>query len=500
MYAVLPSAIAVIDRLAIDSLGFSEETLIRKAGEAVAVEIARRRPTGRVLILCGGGNNGADGYALALSLAARGYTVRAVDAFAKGQRSPGGKAVLADYTRLIGAPLSLAEAEKEAADIYVDALLGAGAVGAPSEAALAVAARFGEKEGFRVAVDIPTGADAALGTLAPSYFHAHLTVMLSFAKIGLFSYPAREACGELLMADLGLSLPEIMEKIHTYTILDDEYVKNYLPKREKRSHKGSFGTASLVVGSEKYMGAALLSAMGALRCGTGLVRVYSEAPVLPVLCAALPEAVLGLRPTEKQTALFADAAALLVGSGCGATEDLLSLVIALLQEEGAPLLLDADALNVLASLPDRGVSYLRQAKRPVLLTPHPKEFSRLTGKTVAQTEANRLGEAMAYAKETGTYLLLKGAATVITDGEEIALCPIATSALAKGGSGDVLAGMCAALLAQGAEPLHALALAAYLHGKAGETLARTLSDYGVLPSELPSAAAREICRLLGEEP
>ena len=155
-------------------------------------------------------------------------------------------------------------------------------------------------------------------------------------------------------------------------------------------------------------------------------------------------------------------------------------------------MLDADALNLLSSMPDRGRALLKEARRPVCLTPHPAELARLLGTTVSAVQKERMGTAMAYARETGVCLLLKGAGTILTDGEQVSVNLSGSSALAKGGSGDVLAGAVAAFLAAGALPLDALRLGAYLHGKAGETLAETRSEYGVLPSELPLAMAKEI--------
>ncbi len=505
MISVFPCYIPQIDLLARDLMGLDEETLIRRAGAAVAEEVAKRAPAGRVLIFCGHGNNGADGYAAALSLAEAGFSPVAVDVFGKGQRSVGGRAVLAAYAARFGAPLTLDEGLSAQAEVCLDAVLGSGArYDELTEEALRVVEYINNTTALRVAIDLPLGADATYGRLASSYACADLTVMLSFAKTGLLSYPAREACGELVTHTLGIDHPDILARLPESIVADDEYVKNTLPKRGKNTHKGSFGRVAMAAGSQKYRGAALLAAEGALRLGAGLTSLYTEEAVLSFVGRKRPELLFEAVPSsdewdERVVSLLASrldtASAVLVGPGCGRTEGVRALVKALLESEGPPLVLDADALNMLSSFPDRGVGLLKNARRPVCLTPHPTELARLIGRPTARVQEARVAVAMEYARETGVGLLLKGAATVITDGETVSVNPSGSSALAKGGSGDVLAGAVAALLAQGAKPPHALRLAAYLHGRAGETLAVSRSEYGVLPSELPLAMAGEIARI-----
>lgn len=506
MLSLFPEHISIIDARAKTHLGLDEETLIRRAGDVVAAEVAKRTAPSSVLVFCGTGNNGADGYAAALSLAARGYAVRCVDVFGQGQRSEGGKSVLASYRKCLGEPLSLAAGLAEQAEIFVDAILGSGArAEEPSGVLLSVLDCFDATDAFKVAVDVPLGVDAAYGRVARRHLSVHLTVMLSFAKTGLLSYPAREACGELVRCGLGIDLPCLAEGLGAHLIADDEYVKNTLPKREKNTHKGCFGQVALVAGSEKYRGAALLASEAAARCGAGLVSLYSEESVLSFVGRKRPELLFTAVPsssawTEEDTVALASrldgASAVLVGSGCDRAKGILDLTLRLLCTEGAPLVLDADALNLLASLEDRGRACLKDARRPVCITPHPAEFARLLGTTAGAVQKDRMALAKAYACETGVCLLLKGAGTVITDGEQVSVNPSGSSALAKGGSGDVLAGAVTAFLAGGVLPLDALRLGAYLHGKAGEALAEDRSDYGVLPSELPLAMAKEMGRIL----
>jgi NAD(P)H-hydrate epimerase len=181
-----------------------------------------------------------------------------------------------------------------------------------------------------------------------------------------------------------------------------------------------------------------------------------------------------------------------VGPGSGVSEALYRFVSLLAWRKGPPLLLDADALGAIAAYADGVDTFFKQAKRPLILTPHPLEFARLVGMTTAQVQVARMRLALTYAKKWGVSLLLKGAGTVITDGDALYINTTGSTALAKGGSGDVLSGAVGALLAQGMAPVHALAAAAYLHGAAGDSLATEFSEYGVLPSDLPLRMAQLI--------
>jgi NAD(P)H-hydrate epimerase len=237
--------------------------------------------------------------------------------------------------------------------------------------------------------------------------------------------------------------------------------------------------------------------------GAGLVELISEESVLQTAIRRLPEVIAHPvlpakeRGEEENTEILATvdrAGAVLFGPGLGRADSLSSLLVSLLQGEGAPLVIDADGINLLASLKAKR-ELLRRAKRRVILTPHPLEFARLADRDIAAVQACRLPLAEDFAKDTGAVVVLKGAGTVITDGRTTYINASGSPALAKGGSGDVLAGMITGLLLQDTTPIEAAALGAYLHGAAGDLLEETYSDRGVLPSELPRAAARLIRRL-----
>lgn len=266
-------------------------------------------------------------------------------------------------------------------------------------------------------------------------------------------------------------------------------IRALLPKRPSNGNKGTFGRVLLIVGSDSMRGAAALSALGALRCGAGLVTVASTAACIDALSASLYEPIWLDRERNDVLAAAERVQAVGIGCGLGQTAKTAELVKALLAKQtDVPLVIDADGINVLAD----NAALLRAASRPVILTPHPLEFSRLTGKAVNEIQSDREGAAKAFAAEYGVTLLLKGKNTVITDGSAVHVNETGNTALAKGGSGDVLTGMLCAFLAQGCTPFDAAVLAAHLHGLAGERLSEIYSEYGVLASELPAMAAKLI--------
>lgn len=269
-------------------------------------------------------------------------------------------------------------------------------------------------------------------------------------------------------------------------ITDEAYVRACLPHRRQNSHKGTYGRCMLFCGSEQYPGAALLAAEAAFRVGCGMTYLVSTPAVREAVLARLPEVIF--LPQESADAP-ADVTARLCGCGSGNTPATARSVQHFLTLPDVPLVLDADALNALSHT-DEPVFRLAAAACPIVLTPHPAEFLRLFGGSMDELCARRAEAALAAAKQSGAVVLLKGHHTVIASPTGEVMCnPTGSSALAKAGSGDVLSGVIAGLLAQGMAPFSAAVVGAWLHGKAGDVLAASRSEYGVLPSELPLAVA-----------
>ncbi len=511
MIAISPSLIPRIDEYAEKALCLPPRLLMERAGAFCAETLCRllakerARKEGRILVFCGGGNNGGDGYAASLALRRAGYDPVACDLFEKGQKSEAGRYFYDRYAETLGRPLTgeegLSLLEKEPPLAVVDAIFGTGGALRPSPLLSRLASLLREPACPILAIDAPLGTDGETGQVADYAVRADVTCCLSFPKYGLFSYPAREYVGELLTDELGLptdALGEVFSLSHHLTA--PEELASLLPKRDRNTHKGSYGRALLLSGSAAYPGAGLLSVSGALRAGAGLTYHAGEAGMRLPLLTAFPEAILAELPPlaeardEDVLALCEGKDAVLIGPGSGVSRSLGALLRTLIRTPGAPLVIDADAIHSFSLEREASLRALEDAKRKVIFTPHPKEMGMLLGISTSEVQARRLPLARTFAERYPAVLLLKGAATVVCEGDRFAINLSGSPALSKGGTGDVLAGALTALLAQGVPPYEAARLAALLHGMAGDRLSRRFSELGVLPSELPM----EMASLLGE--
>lgn len=501
-----------IDSYSQNELGITVKALMKKSGEAVAAAIRERAPKEKELvILAGTGNNGGDGYAAATILQGE-YSITVFDIFGKGQRSDEGKYFRDLYIEKGGKIINFEPTEEILSQIknagcIVDAVFGTGFHGDMPECIRPLAITIREAvEAEKIAVDVPLGIDADKGRAGDFAISVGATVELSFIKPGIISYPARSYVGEVIYDSLGLPYDVITSAFDfKYHMIDEKWVIENLPRREENSNKGTFGKLLVITGSTKYRGAAHLSVEAALRGGVGLVGFAGTEALISELSPKYPEVVytkvndicnFTSEDTERLVSLSSSYAATLIGSGSDNTEGLLNLVLVLLGSEGGPLILDADAINALSSLGDGAIDVIKASKREVVLTPHPLEFARLAGLDVAAVQRNRLAVAEKFATEASCTVVLKGAGTIVTNGAETYINVYGSSALAKAGSGDVLAGLLAAFVAQRKLSVEkASALAVYFHACAGESLAEEFSSYGVTPSDLPREIARQIAAI-----
>jgi len=506
MKLALSSQISKIDAFCAGRLGIPVQSLMEKSGEAVAKVIKEKLASGAsVAILAGKGNNGGDGYAAACLLAKE-YDVCVFDIFSEGQKTEEGKYFYDKFLALGGkivkydaAPETLSKIKASGA--IVDAIFGTGFHGEVPEELRTLAISIRESvSAYKVAVDVPLGINADNGSVSDFAISVDKTVELSLIKPGIVSYPARSYVGEVVYDSLDIPHDKIFESFDfKYEMITEKLANERLPVRKNNSNKSSFGRLLMITGSKKYKGAAHLSLEGALRGGTGYVSYVGTDELLRELSQKYPEAIYKKYPETAELSdeeigeiveLSKSSSATLIGSGSDNTEGLLRLTLALLSSEGAPLVLDADAINALAEIKDAGRLALKNAKRRVIITPHPLEFSRLSGRAVAEVQQHRIELAEGFAEEYGALVVLKGAGTVIADKERVAINATGSSALAKAGSGDVLAGFLSALVAQKIEPYLAATLAVAFHALAADRLAKEFSSYGVLPSDLPREIAR----------
>lgn len=465
----------------------------------------------RVLILCGSGNNGGDGILCARLLCENGIAADICTAFGDSDPiSPAHRlridsALNAGVRRVPPSALTDPDTDPPYA-LIADALVGIGLHGEITGAAAALIDAANAYAAARhiptAAIDIASGICADTGKTALHTFRASHTLAINHAKRGHLLFPGAAYTGLLHILDIGIpeSPLDAQNDALPVRMLTDEDAKRLLPRRPQNANKGTCGRILTVAGSRDMCGAAYLSALGAYRCGAGLVQILTPTENRTPLAARLPEAIVTTYaaddiPTAVQTLSDAlkTASAVIIGPGLGAPDAPLTeaLVRCVLTESTVPTVLDADALNCISV---RGTDLLRTHPVPAvprILTPHPGELSRLTGISVSDLTDDPIGTAAAFAASfpTESHIVLnaKNARSVITDGNQAYLNPTGTSALAKGGSGDVLTGITATLCAQGCDPLTAAALAAYLHGRAAECVTARMGARSPLASEIADA-------------
>jgi NAD(P)H-hydrate epimerase len=488
--------------------GATPAGLMENAGRAVAGTIrghlgdARAR---RIVVLVGPGNNGGDGLVAARHLHDFGGDVRVFLLAPRSSEDPN----LRELTKREIECLSVTSADDglqdaiRRADAVIDAVLGTGRQRPLAGPIGDVFDLLKSRRGLLFAVDVPTGLDADTGLVDAHCVAADVTLTLGYSKLGLHIWPGSDYAGEVDVLDIGLD-PAVADSIPT-ELMNPSWARAALPARPPVSNKGTFGRVLVVAGSTGYTGAAVLGCLGALRAGAGLVTLACVASVRAAVAAQLPEVTYLLLPEEDgvPSASAGDAVArrlegydaMLIGPGLGLATNTQAMVRGLLTAPAIaslPVVIDADALNALALQPD----WHREIGCRAILTPHPGELARLTQSSVDQVQAARLSLARERAAAWGQTMVLKGANTVIARPDGAALVsPYANAVLATAGTGDVLAGTIAGLLAQEVAAFEAAGLGVYLHAAAGEELSQTYGPSGMLASELGNAIARTAAQL-----
>jgi NAD(P)H-hydrate epimerase len=519
--------------------GLTFEMMMENAGEGIAKEIDiaySHNINKKVFALVGSGNNGGDALVALYHLSLLqwetcAYIIRkraANDPLIERLTKNGGQVINVEkdgkFLRLNNLLATYA--------ILIDGIFGTG-IKFPLKSEIAKILNYvkdnielNSKKIHVVAVDCPSGVDCETGEIANETIPAEITVTMAGVKSGLIKFPAAKITGELRVASIGS-----IENLQTFQenqkiILTREVINKYLPDRPLDAHKGTFGTAFIVAGSVNYTGAALLAGLAAYRSGVGLVTMAVPAPLHEALSGLFPEATWILLPHEMGV-ISADAAivvrrnisratAILIGPGFGLENTTREFLSKLLTEVGStnkggigfihgasknsedniiqtPIIMDADGLKLFSKIPD----WAKLLPAPAVLTPHPGEMSVLTGLSTDVIQANRLEIAKQYSKKWGHVLVLKGAFTVIAapDGK-IAIVPIATPALAKAGTGDVLAGLIVGLRAQGVESYQAACAGAWIHATAGVLAAKRLgNNASVIASDVLNAIPQVISEL-----
>jgi len=476
--------------------------LMENAGKAVAEETAKSLGDIRkqsILCLIGAGNNGGDGLVAARYLQERGA---AVSVYLCSERPTDDENLKLVREKTITCIEAAGDEKLEKFDsllasstCVIDALLGTGKMrplqGVYKEVLQKINEAKQSRKTYIVAIDLPSGMDADTGAVDEACPYADMTVTLAFPKIGLFNFPGAARVGDLKIVDIGI--PESLADGIPVELMTREWARAVLPERPLNANKGTFGKVLVVAGSVNYVGAAYLACSGAMRVGAGLVTLATAASLQPILASKLTETTYLPLPEAEPGVISAAAAdiitehcgeydVLLLGCGLGQNPSTAEFVISLLSEKNLPpMVLDADALNILAKTPD----WWQQVPVNAILTPHPGEMSRLCGLSIDEIQADRTGTARKFAAEWNKTIVLKGGYTIVTSPDGYCrVSPYAHPGVATAGSGDVLSGVIAGMVAQGLSLSNAAGLGVRVGGEASEIVSNLLGDAGIIASDL----------------
>ena len=518
MRILTAEAMREVDRAAIEVLGIPSLVLMENAALGVVAAIGEAFGEAEsAAIFCGPGNNGGDGLAVARLLSVRGWEVRIV-LVTGGRELSADAAVHLRVCRKMELPLrevatedDLPEALEDAAecDLLVDALFGTGLARPLTGVFAEVVEAMNELPVPCVAVDLPSGLSGSRAEPFTPHVEAALTVTFAAPKVAHVFPPAADAVGEMVVTDLGIPkslVEDVEEEDGDLHLLMGEELAELLPPREPGTHKGDYGHALLVAGSNGKAGAAILAARSIVRAGAGLVTAAVPEPIVQTvdlgsiesMTLELPSSPAG-QITEAAVDAVLDAAegkaVLALGPGLGQEPATAEAIRRIALDCPLPLVLDADGLNAFAGR----AGELAERRSETVLTPHPGELGRLLGIPTAEVQADRIAAARRAAEETEAIVVLKGSLTLVASGRAVFVNPTGNPGMATGGSGDVLTGLIAGLLAQGLDALDATLLGVYLHGLAGDIAASFQGEVALAAGDLIDALPEALSQLTGDE-
>ncbi len=497
-----------LDNQAINKVGIQELVLMENAGAAVTSVVEDYLEDAEdklIVVLAGKGNNGGDGLVAARMLAIRGALVKVVilNPLKDFQGSPARELkILQSFDVEIIHWTNSKEKQKAicaycaCADIIIDAMLGTGFKGELAGNYRAVVAAVSQLPTAVLAVDIPSGVEADTGKCQGA-LKAEMTVTMIAPKLGLYLYPGAAYCGQILVADLQTPPALLKEAASKIAVLEPQMVSSLLPRRPKNAHKGTNGHVNIIAGSTGYAGAAELCSKAAVRAGSGLVSVYTDPEVWPILSVKSTEAMIHPLPAASLAEVISttlDADVLAIGPGLGKKPEMQQLVRDLLPELGLPLVIDADGLNALAGHD----SILTKVPLKVI-TPHPGEMARLLKISTKEVLAAPVQIALKAAKKWHAIVVLKSTPTVIAlQSGSVFINTTGNEGMATGGCGDVLTGIIAAFIGQGLTPEAAAISGVYVHGLAGDQ-AGEKGKIGLKAEDLIEQLPSAIKKILEEE-
>lgn len=491
-----------MDSLTIEETGILGIVLMENASQAVAkvcLKYVNEFKNPKVAVVCGGGNNGGDGFAVARILKCNGVESRIIfigneeklrqDAFVNFE-------IAKKFDIDIITDLNDVETIFEKQHVIVDGIFGTGFTGEPRNPAAGVIKKINQSGKHIISIDIPSGVNADTGTVAEVCIKADETVTFALPKIGTILYPGAKYCGKLTVADICIPNKNAEKAGVKFNLLTQNEACQWLPVRNAQSNKGTFGKLYVIAASEEMTGAGVLCCKAGYKSGCGLVYACMPKKCCDIMHILVPEAVAKpLKDVDGKVfessiegigEELENAKAIVIGPGIGQSQGVSAFVEQVLLRANGNVLIDADGLNAIAKNKD----VLKQMKCIPIITPHPGEMSRLTGIQVKELLNDTIGTALSFAIEYNTIVVLKEARTVIASPTgEVYINTTGNCSMAKGGSGDVLSGIIGGLLAQGMDSYKAAVLGVYIHGYCGDLAAEKLGHYGVLASELAEYVA-----------
>ncbi len=503
-YRLMPAVVtanemAEIDRYTIDSIGIPGMVLMENAGVCVVQEIKRLLDSVKdknVLVLCGKGNNGGDGFVVSRHLRNMGTQVTTIVFGRKDKIKGDAKTNLDIYEKVGGEVLWETTPEHignlASIDLIVDALLGTGVQGPLKSPLDEIVHLINRAHCPVVAIDLPTGMHADTGQIYGECVNATVTVTMAHPKMGLLFYPGKKHAGDVVVADIGIPHHIVCEKdIKSFQITND-YVREMLPKRPQDTYKNKCGHVLLLAGSAGLTGAATLSSEAVLRAGAGMavlgipesLNVIMEQKLTEVMTLPLPETdehTISVKALEQLGEKLQWAEVLAIGPGLSTHSETCKLVFELLQNEDKTIVLDADGINCFANNRER----LRSSQSQIIITPHPGELARLFKCRASDISSNVIEYVTKAAAELNVTVVLKTAPTVIASPEgDVYINSTGNAGMATAGMGDVLTGVIAGLAAQGMRCLSAAISGVYLHGFAGDLAQRNLGEFGMIAGDV----------------
>lgn len=484
------------DEGTIEVLGIGQDVLMERAALAVAACVKKYQPV-NVLCVCGNGNNGGDAVATARILCMQGINA---DVYMCGDSKKYKSSVVKqlDIFRKIGGR-TVNDPLFSEYDIIVDGIFGIGMERRVEGDYAKVIDVVNEAKaaGIKViSIDIPSGIHTDTGAVLSSAVKADETVSFAYYKPGHLLYPGALYCGKVTVEEIGISHRYFYgEELNYFTVSPEEEIK--LPERRRDGNKGTFGRVLVIAGSESMYGACYLSALAVLRMGAGLVDIYTNEINRVTLQNMIPEAIVHTYTNEginKEVLckLIDSSTCVVIGPGISVDDNAMELVSTVMEYCDKTIIADADALNCIANQKDLLYNQKRFANREMIITPHPGEFSRLTGQSVTGLKENYVKSVMDFAKEYGVIVVGKDAGTVVSDGKNVYFNQTGNDGMATAGSGDVLSGIIGSLCAQGLNAYEAAWKGVFIHGKAGDTAIKDTNTHSLIARDIANTLTKVI--------